>query len=148
MRHLFLILNLLLVNATYAEIYKWIDENGKIRFSDKKPASAQVSIINVKQQNRSTRDEQPIQKILEQKKPLLFRYYNAALKTDPTIEGSVDFIIDIAPSGAVIKAKIISTQINDQKLLKEFLSVIKNVDFGAKDVKNAQVRWSVQFLSM
>lgn len=51
-----------------AEMYKWVDDQGRVHFSDKKPAHAQAQDISesVKQQNidyGSTKVEQQLQRI-------------------------------------------------------------------------------------
>ncbi|MBL1141535.1 MAG: DUF4124 domain-containing protein [Proteobacteria bacterium] len=43
----FLVLILLISNVSYAEVYKWVDENGKIHFGDKPPAKAKDNIESV-----------------------------------------------------------------------------------------------------
>lgn len=35
-------------SSGYAEIYKWVDEDGKIHFSDRKDHSVEQEVVNVK----------------------------------------------------------------------------------------------------
>ena len=39
---------ILLCNASFGEIYKWVDDQGKAHFSDRKPESARAEKIEVK----------------------------------------------------------------------------------------------------
>ena len=38
-------------SATYAEIYKWVDENGKVHFGDAPPSSKEAQSVNLKPVN-------------------------------------------------------------------------------------------------
>lgn len=48
--HPVLVFSLFMVvaSAGYAEIYKWVDENGKVHFSDRKDHSVKQEVVNVK----------------------------------------------------------------------------------------------------
>jgi glutaredoxin len=49
MKIILLITSLLFfTNTVHAEIYKWVDENGKVNFSDKKPKKRKVEKIKLK----------------------------------------------------------------------------------------------------
>lgn len=39
---------MIIANSSYAEIYKWVDEDGKIHFSDRKDHSIAQEVVNVK----------------------------------------------------------------------------------------------------
>jgi len=39
---------LIIANSSYAEIYKWVDEDGKIHFSDRKDRGVEQEVVNVK----------------------------------------------------------------------------------------------------
>ena len=39
---------MIVANPGYAEIYKWVDENGKVHFSDRKDHSVEQEVVNVK----------------------------------------------------------------------------------------------------
>ncbi|MDE1465215.1 DUF4124 domain-containing protein [Spartinivicinus poritis] len=47
----FLFITAMLANIASAEIYRWVDQNGKVHFSDKKPQHKQVNTVNINQTN-------------------------------------------------------------------------------------------------
>ncbi|WP_163831169.1 glutaredoxin family protein [Spartinivicinus ruber] len=48
---LLLTITTLLVSTANAEIYRWVDKNGKVHFSDKKPQHKPASTIDINQTN-------------------------------------------------------------------------------------------------
>ena len=44
---LFTLLSLLFASSTQAQVYKWVDENGKVHYSDKKPPESEHQKIEV-----------------------------------------------------------------------------------------------------
>ena len=43
-----LVLLLLVATASHAKIYKWVDEHGKVHFSDRQDHSVKQEVVNVK----------------------------------------------------------------------------------------------------
>ncbi len=64
-RFITLLLLLISISAS-AEIYRWVDENGKVQYSDKKPEDTKVEEVNVKVNSythvkfESLRKDQPV----------------------------------------------------------------------------------------
>lgn len=67
MKQIFLVFLLTLSGTALAEVYRWTDSNGKVHFSDKKPAEVKAEDISekVKQQNidTSTAERQKLETI-------------------------------------------------------------------------------------
>lgn len=60
------VLAALFSSATYAEIYKWTDENGKQHFSDVKPAAVQdAQQVNVREGSFVEQDQAQLQRSKE-----------------------------------------------------------------------------------
>ena len=47
-KYILLILSFFICSLSYAEIFKWIDEEGNVHFGDKKPASNKTTKVNLK----------------------------------------------------------------------------------------------------
>lgn len=50
----FILVALLITSSTQAEIYKWVDEAGRVHYSDVKPEEAKVEKLNIKPVNSIT----------------------------------------------------------------------------------------------
>ena len=66
---------------------------------------------------------------MSQAKGKLQALYKRALDDDPTMEGSVTVRLKIAPSGQVLEATIVNSDLHNPALEAKILSVIRSLDF-------------------
>jgi protein TonB len=95
---------------------------------------------------KASRSIEEIKLVFEKNKGAIYAIYNRALREDPTLEGKVVLELKIAPSGDVLDARILSSELKAPELEKKLLGRIKQFDFGAKDVEVMVVTWPVDFL--
>ncbi len=84
--------------------------------------------------------------VFDRYKGQLQNIYQRALRRDPTLQGKVVFELTISPAGRVIRAKIISSELNNRKLERRLIIKVKSFRFAAKDVKTVTVTMPIDFL--
>jgi len=75
----------------------------------------------------------------------IYKVYAKALREDPTVKGKVIIEFTIAPSGRVIQARIMSTDIHLSSLEEQLLLTIRGIDFGARDVDALVTTYPIDF---
>jgi type IV secretory pathway VirB10-like protein len=95
---------------------------------------------------KSTRSEEQLRFVLEQAKGSLYTLYNRALRKQPTLQGKVVFELDIAPSGKVKTCRIISSELDDDKLERKLMMRLRTLDFGKQSVASTKTQWAIAFL--
>lgn len=95
---------------------------------------------------KSRRSDEEIRSVMDKNKALIFNVYNKALRKNPTLEGKVVFKIVIDPTGKVVDAEIVSSELNDADLEKKLLGRIRLINFGTRDVLRTTVNYSLDFL--
>jgi TonB family protein len=93
-----------------------------------------------------TRSREEIELVFEENKNAIFSMYNRALRTDPTLEGTVVLEITIDPSGQVTSCRIISSELNDKRLERRLVTRVKLFDFGPMDVPTITVTYPINFI--
>ena len=109
---------------------------------------AKAQDIERKKRSRTggIRAEEDITIVFDQNKSKLYSIYNRARRKNPSLKGKIVLAITIAPSGSVIKVKIVSSELDDPKLEKRLLGRIKLFKFGAKKVEQVTVTYPIEFL--
>lgn len=102
-------------------------------------SEAEESLANV-------RSEMKLRQTLEANKSRLYSSYNRALRKDPFLKGKVLFEIEIQPDGSVSKVFIQSSELDDKKLERRLMLLLKSIDFGAEDVSVISTVWAIEFL--
>lgn len=92
------------------------------------------------------RSEEEIILVIDRHKSKLQKIYNRARRKNPSLKGMLVLEITILPNGVVSSVKIVSSELNDPKLERSMMARIKKLDFGAKDVDSATVRYPIEFL--
>ncbi|PPE68431.1 TonB family protein [Caldimonas thermodepolymerans] len=95
---------------------------------------------------KASRSIEEIKLVFERHKGAIYAIYNRALREDPTLQGKVVMQLTIAPSGAVVNCRIVSSELNAPDLESKLLARVRQFDFGAKDVEQMVVTWPVDFL--
>lgn len=93
-----------------------------------------------------TRSEEQLRLVLEQAKGSLYTIYNRALRKQPTLQGKVIFELDIAPNGAVSACRIISSELEDEKLERKLMMRLRALNFGKQRVAATKTQWAIAFL--
>jgi len=94
----------------------------------------------------AARSEEEIRKVMEQYKASLFSIYNRALKEDATLQGKVVVKLVIDPTGQVVDAEIVSSELKNPALESKILAKIKSINFSAGNVARFTINYSFDFL--
>ncbi len=95
---------------------------------------------------KASRSIEEIKLVFERHKGAIYALYNRALRDDPSLQGKVVVELKIAPSGAVVECRVISSELKAAELEGKLLARIRQFDFGAKEVDAMVVSWPVDFL--
>jgi periplasmic protein TonB len=95
---------------------------------------------------KASRSLEDIKIVLERSKGSLYSIYNRALREDASLQGKVVVELKIAPSGEVMSARVISSELKTPDLEAKILARIRTLDFGAKDVSEMVTTWPLDFL--
>ncbi|MEE4244823.1 MAG: AgmX/PglI C-terminal domain-containing protein [Kangiellaceae bacterium] len=96
---------------------------------------AQRQVANNEGGKAGVRTSENIQLVFGKNQDAIFRAYNRALRSNPSLRGEVVFRLVIQPSGKVSKVTIVSSELNDPKLERRLISSIKRLNFGKMNVE-------------
>lgn len=94
----------------------------------------------------AARSEEDIRKVMEQFKASFFSIYNRALKEDATLQGKVVVKMVIDPTGQVVDAQIVSSELKNPALEAKILAKIKSISFPAANVTRFTINYAFEFL--
>lgn len=94
----------------------------------------------------AARSEEEVRKVMEQHKGAIFNIYNRALRENAALQGKVVVKIVIDPSGQVVDASIVSSELKDAELEAKLLQRIKLITFSASNVTRTTLNYSFDFL--
>lgn len=92
------------------------------------------------------RTDDEIRRMFDANRSALYSLYQRALRSNPTIQGTVLVELTITPAGVVSNCKILSSELQDTELERRLLARIKLINFGAKDVPEGVYTYSLGFL--
>ena len=92
------------------------------------------------------RSLEEIQIVMDRNKGGLYSLYNRALRRDATLQGKVVLEITIAPSGAVTKCEVISSELRNPELEERIVRRVQLIDFGAKDASAITIKYPIHFI--
>ena len=119
----------------------------KIETNDQKLAKASTSTASGKQKGTSnSRSGAEIERVFQKNKGVIFGLYNRALRKNPFLTGKVVVELTIAPNGKITSARIISSELGDEKLERKLLLKIKKFKFASADVAEITVTYPIDFL--
>lgn len=98
------------------------------------------------QNGRNGRSVEQIKLVLDQNKGAIYTLYQRALRANPALQGKVVLELTIAPSGEVTHCKVMSTELNDDDLMRKLVARVKLFQFGAKAVEPTVFTWPIDFL--
>lgn len=122
-----------------------------IRLSDEEVlATTDVLIKNAKENSASSNTEQrsevSLRRTLESHKARLYARYNSALRKDPFLQGKVLFELEIQASGEISNIEIKSSELNNPKLERQLLVILRTITFPAENVGVVKTIWAIDFL--
>lgn len=94
----------------------------------------------------AARSEEEIRKVMEQHKGAIFSIYNRALRENAALQGKVVVKIVIDPSGHIVDASVVSSELKDPDLEAKLLQRIKLISFPSSNVALTTLNYSFDFL--
>lgn len=94
----------------------------------------------------AARSEEEIRKIMEQHKGAIYSIYNRALRQNPALQGKMVVKIVIDPSGRIVEASLVSSELGDSALEGKILQRIKLITFPASNVARTTLNQTFDFL--
>ncbi len=94
----------------------------------------------------SRRSADEIERVFQQNKGAIFNIYNRALRKNPSLEGKVVLELTISPGGQVIAVKVLSSELDDEKLERKLVLKIKKFKFSIANVSEITVTYPIDFL--
>jgi TonB family protein len=110
------------------------------------PGAAKGGSVSKGGSGKASRSIEDIRLVFERNKGAIYAIYNRALREDPTLQGKVVLELKIAPTGEVLSARVVTSELKTPDLEGKLLARIRQFDFGAKDVEQMNVTWPVDFL--
>jgi len=95
---------------------------------------------------KAIRPEYEIEQVFQKNKSAIYAIYNRALRKDPSLQGKVVIELTIAPNGKVIKARIISSDLNNPKLERKLILRVKRFRFKPGNSAKVTVKYPIDFL--
>nr|WP_274620582.1 AgmX/PglI C-terminal domain-containing protein [Colwellia maritima] len=97
-------------------------------------------------QKSEQRSELSLRRTLESHKARLYARYNSALRKDPFLQGKVVFEIEIQANGKISHIDIKSSKLNNPKLERQLLVILRSITFPAENVGIVKTIWAIDFL--
>ncbi|VAW69815.1 hypothetical protein MNBD_GAMMA09-2472 [hydrothermal vent metagenome] len=95
---------------------------------------------------RAIRPEYEIEQVFQKNKSAIYAIYNRALRKDPSLQGKVVIELTISSSGKVIKARILSSDLNNPKLERKLIARVKLFRFKPGNAEKVTVKYPIDFL--
>ena len=107
---------------------------------------ASLSTVATTPIDKPTRNQEDIVMTMEKLKGRVNRIYTHMLNKDPTIAGKVEFELKIAASGKVISVTVISSTLNSAILQSKVVTILRSLNFGAKNVPTVTISYPLDFV--
>jgi len=108
--------------------------------------SGQATAGNSNGTGGAARSEEEIRKIMEQHKGAIYSIYNRALRQNAALEGKMVVKIVIDPSGRIVEASLVSSELGDKDLEAKILQRIKLITFPSSNVARTTLNQTFDFL--
>jgi len=92
------------VTSTSAEIYKWVDQDGQVRYSDKNPNDIEFANLVHKIKEKQERSKDEIQRVFDRHKGKIYRLYLMRKKMTQTLSA---WLIILSKSNSVVRSKVL-----------------------------------------
>lgn len=87
-----------------------------------------------------------IQLVFDKYKGVIQNMFTKALRTDPTLKGTVVLELTIAPSGAVTRCRVVSSEVDAPDLMEKLVARVKTFNFGEKAVDEMTLTYPINFV--
>lgn len=94
---------------------------------------------------KGRRDGSEVLQVLDGNKGAIFALYTRALREQPDLQGKVVLKLEISPTGDVTRCEVVSSEVDDQELLRKLVARIKLIRFPAMDVEPLSVTYPIEF---
>ncbi len=95
----------------------------------------------------ASRTDEEIQIVFDRHKAALYRLYNRALRSNPTLRGQIVLRMTIEPDGSVSLCEVKSTDMKAPELAKRVVERVATFDFGAKEgIPPVTIVYPIDFL--
>ncbi len=134
---------------------KYVMVSGHTKLSSKELNSFRESLLasnSVRKPNKQTtsradiRLEEQVTIVFDQNKSKLYSLYNRARRQAPGLKGKIILQITIAPSGKVVKVKIVVSELNNPDLERRIVSRVKQFNFGLSGNESITVTFPIEFI--
>lgn len=107
--------------------------------------SAQATAGNSNGAGGAARSEEEIRKIMTQHKGAIDLIFNRALRQNAALEGKMVVKIVIDPSGKIVEATLVSSELGDSDLEGKILQRIRLISFPASNVARTTINQTFDF---
>jgi protein TonB len=104
------------------------------------------AVRSVTHDDRSERSIEKIRRVFDANKGAIYAIYNRALRKNPDLLGKIVLELVIEPDGSVSDCRVVSTELDDKKMVAKLVRRIQLFDFGASDVAATKISYPVHFL--
>ena len=120
----------------------------QIRLSDEEVLADTDVLVKdgIAEAKSGERSEMSLRRTLEAHKARLYARYNSALRKDPFLQGKVLFELEIQPNGKISNITIKSSELNNAKLERQLLVILRGITFPAAGVGVMNTIWAIDFL--
>lgn len=94
----------------------------------------------------AARSEEELRKVMEQQKGPIYAIYLRALRENASLQGKVVVQMEIDPSGRVVDARILSSELKDPDLETKLLQRIKLISFTPANVEKTSFKYEIIFV--
>lgn len=113
--------------------------------ADSTKKAAQATAGNSNGAGGAARSEEDIRKVMNQHKGAIDLIYNRALRQNASLQGKMVVKIVIDPSGKIVEASMVSSELGDPELEAKILQRIKLISFPAANVARFTLNQSFDF---
>ncbi|WP_111641652.1 AgmX/PglI C-terminal domain-containing protein [Marinimicrobium alkaliphilum] len=110
------------------------------------PESAAAEQAQARAAEPGSRSSEEIRRTIDQHMGGIFAIYNRALRQNPALQGQVVVRLVIEPEGDISDLSIISSELNDPDLEGRLLTRIRMITFEPRQVAQATVNYTFDFL--
>jgi protein TonB len=94
---------------------------------------------------KASRSADEVALVFDKNKGAIYALYTRALRDQPAMQGKVVVELNIAPSGDITSARIVSSELNDPEFEAKLLARIRLFKFEAKDVAPLTTTKPIEF---
>jgi len=106
----------------------------------------QVEETQVYESASGKRSSESIRKMFDRNKSTIYSTYRRALRSDPSLEGSITVKLIILPDGSVSAVSLINSEIDDDDFVAKLLRRIRLINFSPKPVAETELEYTFNFL--